>query len=140
MMSNKRRTKYAGDSLFGRYEDPEVLDGRVIQVAFDTGADSVFDYLLADSLGEIEAGQRVKVPFGRSNKLVDGFCVAVPTASEVEKARAFKLKRVKQVIDKAPLLDGQLIDLARWISGYYVCPLGQALAAMVPAAVKKGRA
>jgi len=37
-----------------------------------------------------------------------------------------------------PLLDSQLMALARWISTYYVCPLGQVLAAMVPAAVKKG--
>jgi primosomal protein N' (replication factor Y) len=28
--------------------------------------------------------------------------------------------------------------LARWISSYYVCPLGQVLAAVVPAGVKKG--
>ncbi len=130
--------KYPSDNLFSQYEDPEDLQGRVIQVAFDTGADSVFDYLLADPFGDIEAGQRVKVPFGRSNKLVDGFCVGAATGTPAKKARAFRLKRVKQVIDKAPLLDGQLIDLARWISGYYVCPLGQVLAAMVPAAVKKG--
>ncbi|GAI60513.1 unnamed protein product, partial [marine sediment metagenome] len=30
------------------------------------------------------------------------------------------------------------MELARWISGYYVCPLGQVLAAMVPSAVKRG--
>ncbi|MCK4960548.1 MAG: hypothetical protein KAT00_14145, partial [Planctomycetes bacterium] len=112
--------KYPSDNLFSQYEDPEDLQGRVIQVAFDTGADSVFDYLLADPFGDIEAGQRVKVPFGRSNKLVDGFCVGAATGTPAKKARAFRLKRVKQVIDKAPLLDGQLIDLARWISGYYV--------------------
>ena len=30
------------------------------------------------------------------------------------------------------------MELAGWIRDYYVCPLGQVLAAMVPAAVKKG--
>ncbi|GAI86342.1 unnamed protein product, partial [marine sediment metagenome] len=30
------------------------------------------------------------------------------------------------------------MELARWISSYYVCPLGQVLAAMVPSGVKKG--
>jgi primosomal protein N' (replication factor Y) len=30
------------------------------------------------------------------------------------------------------------MELARWISSYYVCPLGQVLSAVVPAGVKKG--
>ncbi|MHC4150354.1 MAG: replication restart helicase PriA, partial [Planctomycetota bacterium] len=42
------------------------------------------------------------------------------------------------MIDEEPLLDSSLMELARWISKYYVCPLGQVLAAMVPSAVKKG--
>ena len=50
----------------------------------------------------------------------------------------FKLKKICGVIDKEPLLDAKLMELAWWISGYYVCPLGQVLAAMVPGAVKKG--
>ncbi|MHC4585819.1 MAG: replication restart helicase PriA, partial [Planctomycetota bacterium] len=49
-----------------------------------------------------------------------------------------KLKRVTRLIDKEPLLNSELMELARWISGYYVCPLGQVLAAMVPSAVKRG--
>ena len=52
------------------------------------------------------------------------------------KARAFRLKCIKQILDSRPLLDEQLMELARWISEYYVCPLGQTLAAMVPAAVR----
>ena len=30
------------------------------------------------------------------------------------------------------------MELARWISDYYVCPLGMVLGAIVPGAVKKG--
>ena len=41
------------------------------------------------------------------------------------------------MVDKEPLLDAGLMALARWISSYYVCPLGQVLSSMVPAAVKK---
>jgi hypothetical protein len=32
----------------------------------------------------------------------------------------------------------QLVELAQWISAYYVCPIGMTLASMTPAAVKKG--
>ncbi|MEK7996995.1 MAG: DEAD/DEAH box helicase, partial [Planctomycetota bacterium] len=43
-----------------------------------------------------------------------------------------------RLVDKEPLLDSELMDLAKWIAGYYVCPFGQVLAAMIPSAVKKG--
>ena len=39
---------------------------------------------------------------------------------------------------KSRLIDAGLMELARWISDYYVCPLGMVLGAIVPGAVKKG--
>jgi primosomal protein N' (replication factor Y) len=124
-------------------ESPEPLCGQVVRVALNTGADSLFDYVVPAALGQAGPGQRVQVPFGKTNKLHEAFVVeaegpgAGGDSEGWHKARAFKLKPVKQILDREPLLDGQLMDLARWISQYYVCPLGQVLAAMVPAAVKK---
>ena len=52
-------------SLFGTLsEDATHTSGRIIRVALDTGADSVFDYVLSDYLGAVQPGQRVEVPFG----------------------------------------------------------------------------
>ena len=113
----------------------------VIRLAFESAADTAFDYGVPDEIWPVGLGQRVEVPFGRKNKLEKGFCVESDVPLEksfaaLDKER--KLKTVISVIDKEPLLNTELMDLARWISGYYVCPLGQVLAAMVPAAVKKG--
>jgi len=113
----------------------------VIRLAFESAADTAFDYGVPDEIWPVGLGQRVEVPFGRKNKLEKGFCVESDVPLEksfaaLDKER--KLKTVISVIDKEPLLSTELMDLARWISGYYVCPLGQVLAAMVPAAVKKG--
>ncbi len=113
----------------------------IIRVAFETAADTEFDYGVPDEIWPIQLGQRVEVPFGRKNKLEKGFCVEADVPLEKSFAapeRGRKLKTVISVIDKEPLLNAELMDLAKWISGYYVCPLGQVLAAMVPAAVKKG--
>jgi primosomal protein N' (replication factor Y) len=116
----------------------------IIRVSFDSAADMEFDYLVPDEFWPIEAGQQVEALFGRSNKLEKGFCVGSVSpqlytgGSGVSGKRSFKLKTILKVIDRSPLLDEQLMELARWISGYYVCPLGQTLAAMVPGAVKKG--
>jgi len=111
--------------------------GHVIRVAFESGVDSEFDYLVPDGLWPVKIGQRVETPFGRSNKLETGFCVATELSKE-EKQKRFKLKTISDVVDKEPLIDAGLMELARWISSYYVCPLGVVLGAMVPGAVKKG--
>ncbi len=126
-------------SLFGPDRAETVsADAQVIRVAFDSGADTCFDYAIPPHMGSVEMGCRVEVPLGRANKPTVGFCVEVLDRAEAQKSRQFRLKTVRRVIDDAPLLNEQLMDLARWISRYYVCPLGQTLAAMVPAAVKKG--
>jgi len=126
-------------SLFGgEFDEPVSVDGVIVRVALDTGADSLFDYVLPEYLGMVEPGQRVQVPFGRSNKLQQAFVVQlIDELDEIEKCKRFKLKAVKAILDEVPLLDEQLMELAKWIAKYYVCPLGQVFSAMVPAAVKK---
>lgn len=135
--------KSAGPGLFDMQGGDEVSPegGRIVRVALNTGADSLFDYLLDESLGIGEPGRRVEVPFGRNNKVCEAFIVEAEgdggDTARWARARSFKLKPVRRVVDAEPLLTGELIELARWISQYYVCPLGQVLAAMVPAAVKR---
>lgn len=131
----KDRTK----SLFGtEAADAVNVSGQIVRVALDTGADSLFDYILPEYLGEVQPGQRLEVPFGKANKLFNAF--VIQTIDDVQSAaqyRKFLLKSVKAVVDQQPLLNEQLMQLAQWISQYYVCPLGHVLSAMVPAAVKQ---
>jgi len=134
--------KYKTESLFETEQDSQVLQpgSHIIRVAFDTGVDTQFDYLVPDKLAPIEAGQRVEVPFGRKNKLEKGFCVETdisPEQSFAGRGRERRLKKVTALIDKKPLVDAGLMKLAKWVSNYYVCPLGQVLAAMIPSAVKR---
>src|SRR5207302_4827020 len=63
-----------------------------------------------------------------------GYCVRVDEAAEVDPAR---VKDVIDVLDDPPLIDGAMLELTRWIAGYYACTWGQALDAVVPAGVKK---
>lgn len=133
--------RYKTDSLFETEEAEQEECNHIIRVAFESAADTEFDYLVPDRYWPIGAGQRVEAPFGRANKLEAGFCIEADIPFEKSFAaggKGRKLKIVSSVIDKKPLLDATLMELARWISNYYVCPLGQVLAAMVPGAVKKG--
>ncbi|MBC8468152.1 MAG: primosomal protein N' [Planctomycetes bacterium] len=134
--------KYRTNSLFAIEDaEEEISCSHIIRVAFESAANAEFDYFVPDEIWPVEVGQRVEVPFGRKNKYEAGFC----TQSDVRSEESFiadgvgrKLKRVTRLIDKEPLLNSELMELARWISDYYVCPLGQVLAAMVPSAVKRG--
>jgi len=137
--------KHQTTNLFETEQADKTACHNIIRVAFETAADREFDYLVPDEIWPIKAGQRVEAPFGRKNRLEVGFCVAVVEREQRNKGtepqrteRKFKLKHIEKIIDKEPLLNSELMELARWISSYYVCPLGQVLAAMVPAAVKKG--
>jgi primosomal protein N' (replication factor Y) len=130
-MAKKYRTKSLFETEERRYREN---CRNTVRVAFDSGVDREFDYLLSDELLPVSPGQRVKVPFGRKNKLKTGFCTELNP--ELQSSREFELKPVKKIIDPEPLLAPQMLELARWISYYYVAPLGQVLAAMVPSAVK----
>jgi len=132
---------YRTDSLFEAEQVEQAPCSHIIRVAFESGADTEFDYLVPDELWPIAVGQRVEVPFGRKNKLQTGFCAEADISFEdsfTGRGRGRKLKKIAKVINNEPLLDTVLMELARWISKYYVCPLGQVLAAMVPSGVKKG--
>ena len=127
--------------MFAGMDEPPVTPeakGPVVRVALDTGADALFDYRLPEHLGAVEPGRRVEVPFGKGNRLEEAFVVEVgPEPEKKEHGRGFRLKAVKRIVGAEPLVAGELFELARWISRYYVCPLGQTLSAMVPAAVKQ---
>ncbi len=140
-------TKYDTASLFGEDKTDKAPSGHIIRVAFESGVDAEFDYLVPNKLWPIAVGQRIETPFGKSNKLETGFCVGSTSSPQVEtnvipaqpdKSKKFKLKAISAVVDKEPLVDAGLMELARWISDYYVCPLGMVLGAIVPGAVKKG--
>ncbi len=88
--------------------------------------DQLFTYSLPETLQHrVKPGSRVFVPFG-ARKLT-GVVLAVhddqPSGS---------LKQVLRLIDEEPVLDHNMIDLARWIAAYYCAPLGEVLRTMTP--------
>jgi len=72
----------------------------------------------------IEVGQAVWVPFG--DRILQGIVLEVsPTA-------AIETKDITGVIEPLPLLSPARVSLARWISEYYLSPLFDAVAPMLP--------
>ncbi len=116
------------------WEAAAEADRFVIDVVLNRPLDTVYHYLVPDELRErMQPGQRVKVPFGRGNRLTIGYCVGV--SGNVSTSR--KLKTVAELIDREPLLSAEMLELTRWIAQRYLCTWGQVLETVVPAGVKK---
>lgn len=119
------------------WELDEVEDRTVATVIFSAAPGGPFDYRVPDSLiDEVQAGKRVKVPLGRGNRLVTGYCVAVGAATGENVTRA--LKDVLEVVDQQALISTPMLELTEWMSDYYLCNWGQVLEAVVPAGVRSG--
>ncbi len=120
--------------------------GRILKVALDIPVRQVFDYLAqpeppsgpmsaetAAQVPEPRAGIRVRVPFGR-RRLV-GIVVETAVQSGVPSER---LKTALAALDTDPLLDEPTLGLIRWAADYYHHPIGQAIAAALPRALRLG--
>jgi primosomal protein N' (replication factor Y) len=79
-------------------------------------------------------GARVLVPFGGQRLM--GVVVRVHDERPTD---ASAIKPVQQVLDDAPLLPEELMQLAKWIAQYYVAPLGEVLRGMMPLAAEVRR-
>ncbi len=107
----------------------------VLRVALDTPLRRLFDYLppVERAAGELRAGMRVRVPFGR-RRLV-GVVMAAADTSQVAPER---LKPILDVLDAQPLLDPAALALIEWAADYYHHPIGEVVATALPRALRLG--
>jgi primosomal protein N' (replication factor Y) (superfamily II helicase) len=121
----------------GTGAEPEA-EGSFAGIVFNRPIDRVFTYRVPPRLRPaLQPGQRVRVPLGRGNEPAVGYCVSL-AARAPDDVDSRRLKDVLEVLDDPPLIDAAMLDLTRWLAGYYACSWGQALDAVVPAGVKKG--
>jgi len=124
----------AQQSLF---EAPEVAPaGKYVRVALDTPVRREFSYWV-DPVLEIEPGMRVRVPFGPRRQV--GVVVGIDPHPPVGVSPS-RVRPIEAVLDEQPLLTPSLLRLARDIADRSFCSWGNALAAMLPAALRKARA
>jgi primosomal protein N' (replication factor Y) len=98
----------------------------IAEVVFNLPLERSFHYLVPDALAqELQRGMRVLAPFGR-RELV-GYVVGLPERSPIR-----VLKVIRRVIDPWPVIAEERWELASWLSAYYACSVGEALAVMVP--------
>ena len=83
-----------------------------------------FTYTIPAGLN-IKVGQAVWVPFGE--KALQGIVLALSDYSPVAETR-----EIAGIIEPRPTLSQTRVALARWLADYYLCPLFDAVALMLP--------
>jgi primosomal protein N' (replication factor Y) len=97
-----------------------------VHVAFDTPVAHPFSYLVPDGI-TVAPGQRVVAPLGNAERVG----VVVGLREGVTPG----LKPLIRVLDAAPLLDADGLELTRWIAAQSLSSLGSTLAALTPPVV-----
>jgi primosomal protein N' (replication factor Y) (superfamily II helicase) len=96
-------------------------------VALPVPLRNTFTYSLPEALRmQVQPGSRVLVPF-RKKSLV-GVVVELAERPPADT----KIREVAKVLDLVPALTPKLIELAHWIAGYYLAPIGEVFRAMLP--------
>src|SRR3989441_3496637 len=102
-----------------------------IRVIIDRAIHRELDYLVPETLADrVGVGSRVRVPFRDKSALAT--VVAVPESSEAKGIRP-----IEGVIGEAPILSEQLLELARWISAYYCCPIETVMRSLLPQVIRR---
>jgi primosomal protein N' (replication factor Y) len=109
--------------------------GLYARVALNRPVQREFTYAVPAALrARLQAGMRVAVSFAGRRAI--GVVVELARESEIAAA---KLKPLLAVLDYEPVVGAELLGLTRWIARRYACAWGEALAAVLPAPLKRER-
>lgn len=105
------------------------------QVALPIHLRKLFTYRLPPSMKQAaRVGSRVIVRLG--TKPMTGYIVALlPRLREGTSLVESEIKEVEELLEVEPSLAPEVIEIARWVSDYYVAALGEVLRAALPAGI-----
>ena len=107
---------------------------RLVDVILPLAIRDCYTYSVPDDLPLPAAGTRVLVPLMK--KEVRGVVLRSYT-QPVEDAFVQKIRPVIAMLDSAPMISPEQLALWKWMSGYYMCALGEVMAAALPGGLDK---
>ncbi|HZC66799.1 MAG TPA: primosomal protein N' [Candidatus Dormibacteraeota bacterium] len=101
-------------------------------VALPVPLRTTFTYEIPSAYAEAtQVGSRVLVPFRR--KSLVGAVVELFDMRPAEIQTEIKIREITKLLDhRSPALTPKLIELAQWMAGYYLAPIGEVLRGMLP--------
>src|SRR5438132_13476279 len=102
-----------------------------IRVTIDRAIHRELDYLVPETLAErVGVGSRVRVPFRDKSGLAT-------VVSVLERSEAKGIRSIEAVVGEAPIVSEQMLELARWISAYYCCPIETVMRSLLPQVIRR---
>ena len=108
-----------------------MLKPNFIRVIIDRAIHRELDYLVPETLAErVSVGSRVRVPFRDKSALAT--VVAV-----LDRSEAAGIRPIEAIVGEAPVLSKELLELARWMSAYYCCPIETVMRSLLPQVIRR---
>ncbi len=105
---------------------------RYVDVILPLPLDRLFTYSIPETIpGEIMAGMRLCVPFGRTKRYT-----AIVVRTHTDRPEGYDVRPVICALDDKPCLVESQMRLLEWISNYYLCARGDVMKAMLPAVLR----
>ena len=103
-----------------------------VRVALTLPVKTPFTYGVPRHLsGSLRLGHAILVPFGK--RTVSGYVLSTSTEVDFDPS---KVKPVQRLLDPEPVFNAQQLRFFRWISDYYLSPLGEVIATALPSSFK----
>ena len=100
----------------------------VVEVLVDGASDDLtFSYTLPAGL-EVQPGQRVRIPL--RNRPAIGTVISVQSLNTSQ--LSYRLKPIAGLVSEVPFLTAGLMELASWISSFYLAPIESVFRTMLP--------
>jgi primosomal protein N' (replication factor Y) len=102
-----------------------------VRVVIDRAIRRELDYSVPETLADrIGVGSRVRVPFR------DGSALATVLAT-LEKSDAKGIRPIEALVGETPVISERLLELAKWMSAYYCCPLETVMRSLLPQVIRR---
>ena len=83
-----------------------------------------------------EIGKRVEVKFG-NRRLIGIILKIYDKLPENLPYNKTKIRPIIRVLDEKPILTFELINIGKWMSNYYITPIGEVLSSIIPSGKKE---
>jgi primosomal protein N' (replication factor Y) (superfamily II helicase) len=102
-----------------------------VRVIIDRAIHRELDYAVPEGLMErVGVGSRLRVPFRDKSALATVVAIT-------ERSEAKGIRTIEAVVGEAPILSEQLLELGRWISAYYCCPIETVMRSLLPQVIRR---
>src|SRR5437763_6371914 len=104
-----------------------------VRVIIDRAIQREFDYSVPETLADrISIGSRVRVPFRDKSALAT-------VLATLEQSDAKGIRPIEALVGEAPAISESLLELAKWMSSYYCCPLETVMRSLLPQVIRRAK-